>query len=125
MRLLLDSHILIWLMEADERLTPEARAIISDATEVFASTASLWELAIKAGLGKLDLDVERLASLLDTAGVSELQITRRHVLEVARLPLHHRDPFDRLLVAQAKAEIMRLMTNDARLSPYTDLVVRV
>ena len=125
MRLLLDSHVLIWLMGEDARLTAEARSLITGATAVFVSTASFWELSIKASMGKLRLDIERLADLLDAAGIQELQITRRHVLSVARLPLLHRDPFDRLLVAQANAEIMRLVTNDPKLAPYSDLVVMV
>jgi len=80
---------------------------------------------IKSDVGKFRLDIDRLAELLDAAGIQELQITRRHVLSVARLPLLHRDPFDRLLVAQANAEIMRLVTNDPKLAPYSDLVVMV
>ena len=125
MRLLLDSHILIWLMAEDARLTAEARTLISGATEVFASTASIWELAIKVSLGKLHLDIERLVSLLDAAGIYELQITRPHAMAVARLPLLHRDPFDRLLIAQAIAEPMRLLTADAHLAAYSELVVTI
>jgi len=122
-RLLLDSHILIWLMGDDARLTAEMRALIADATEIFASTASIWELAIKASLGKLHLDIERLAVLLDAAGIYELRITRQHVMAVARLPLLHRDPFDRLLVSQAISEPMRLLTADPQLKAYSELVV--
>jgi PIN domain nuclease of toxin-antitoxin system len=124
-QLLLDSHILIWLMGEDARLTREARALIADATAVYASTASIWELAIKVGLGRLSLDIERLAGLLDTAGISELGITRQHALAVARLPLLHRDPFDRLLIAQAITEPMRLLTADPQLKAYSDLVITV
>ncbi len=123
MRLLLDSHVLIWLMEDDARLTAEMRAVITDATEVFASTASLWELAIKVSLGKLHLDLERLAGLLDAAGICELAITRQHAMAVARLPQLHRDPFDRMLVAQAISEPMRLLTADPQLQAYSELVV--
>jgi len=124
-RLLLDSHILIWLMAGDARLKAEARDAISGAMEVFASTASIWELAIKVSLGKLHLDIARLASLLDVAGIHELQIARQHVMAVASLPLLHRDPFDRLLVAQAITEPMHLLTADARLAAYSELVVAV
>ena len=125
MRLLLDSHILIWLMEEDARLTAQARAMIDGATAVFASTASIWELAIKVSLGKLHLDIERLAGLLDAAGIRELQINRQHVIAVARLPLLHRDPFDRLLVAQAICEPIRLLTADPQLAAYSELVVTI
>ena len=123
MRLLLDSHILIWLMEDDARLTAEMRAFIAGATEVFASTASIWELAIKASVGKLHLDVERLAGLLDAAGIGELPITRQHAIAMASLPPLHRDPFDRLLVAQAMSEPMRLLTADPQLAAYSELVM--
>jgi PIN domain nuclease of toxin-antitoxin system len=122
-RLLLDSHILIWLMAEDARLTAEARASIAGATAVFASTASLWELAIKGSLGKLRFDLERLGGLLDAAGIQELQITRQHVMAVAHLPHLHRDPFDRLLIAQAMTEPMHLLTADAKLSEYSELVI--
>ena len=123
MRLLLDSHILVWLMKGDTRLTPEMRTLIGNATKVFASTASIWELSIKSSLGKLRLDVERLCSLLDRAGIEELQITRQHVMAVTRLPHLHRDPFDRLLIAQAISEPMRLLTVDPQLKAYSELVV--
>lgn len=125
MRILLDSHILVWLMAEDARLTAETRAMISGANAVFASTASIWELAIKVSLGRLHLDIERLSGLLDAAGIHELQITRQHVMAVARLPLLHRDPFDRLLIAQAITEPMRLLTADRQLAAYSELVVTV
>jgi PIN domain nuclease of toxin-antitoxin system len=124
-RLLLDSHILIWLMEGDARLTTKARDLISGAGAVFASTASLWELAIKASLGKLHVDVERLGGLLDAAGIDELQVNRRHAIAVARLPLLHRDPFDRLLIAQAITEHFQFITADPGLSAYSALVTVV
>jgi PIN domain nuclease of toxin-antitoxin system len=124
-RLLLDSHILIWLMEDDARLSDEMRRIIFGAAEVFASTVSIWELAIKVSLGKLKLDVERFAGLLDAAGIKELPMTRQHAITVSRLPLLHRDPFDRMIVAQAISEPMRLLTADAWLGPYSELVICV
>ncbi len=123
MRLLLDSHILVWLMAEDMRLSAEARTLISSATAVFASTASIWELSIKVSLGKLRLDIEGLAGLLDAAGICELQITRQHAMAVARLPHLHRDPFDRLLIAQAITEPMRLLTADPQLAAYSELVL--
>lgn len=125
MRLLLDSHILVWLMQKDTRISTETRALISGATAVFASTASLWELAIKVSVGRLRLDVESLAGLLDAAGINELQITRQHAMAVARLPHLHRDPFDRLLIAQAITEPMRLLTADPQLAAYSELILTV
>jgi PIN domain nuclease of toxin-antitoxin system len=124
-RLLLDSHILVWLMQKDTRISTETRALISGATAVFASTASLWELAIKVSVGRLRLDVESLAGLLDAAGINELQITRQHAMAVARLPHLHRDPFDRLLIAQAITEPMRLLTADPQLAAYSELILTV
>lgn len=123
MRLLLDSHILIWLMDGDARLTAPMRDLIVRATEVFASTASIWEIAIKDRLGKLHFDIERLCSLLDEAGIKELQISRQHAMAVAHLPLLHRDPFDRLLIAQAISEPMQLLTADPQLQAYSKLVI--
>jgi len=119
---LLDSHILIWLMDGDARLTQETRNLIASAVVVFASTASIWELAIKASLGKLRLDVNRLAVLLDAAGIGEMEIARRHVIAAAALPSHHGDPFDRLLVAQAISEHLQFITADPKLAAYSGLV---
>lgn len=99
MRLLLDTHILIWLMEGDSRLSLQAHTLIDGAEEVFASSASIWEIAIKARLGKIKTDPEKMTSLLDTAGVTELPVSSRHAAATAKLPLLHRDPFDRLLIA--------------------------
>jgi PIN domain nuclease of toxin-antitoxin system len=124
-RLLLDSHILIWLMDGDARLTQEARNLITSGLVVFASTASIWELAIKASLGKLRLDIDRLAILLDAAGIGEMEIARRHVIAAAALPPHHGDPFDRLLVAQAIAEHLLFVTADPKLAAYSGLVTVV
>lgn len=125
MRLLLDTHILLWLMSGDRRLTARARSQIVAASEVYASSASIWEIAIKWKLGKLPQHPGMVAAKLDVAGLHELPVTNAHVLATADLPLHHRDPFDRLLIAQAQSESMRLLTADARLAPYSDLVVRV
>ena len=122
MSILLDSHILVWLMDDNPLLTPPAKSIIAAESQVFVSTASIWELSIKTGLGKLRMDIVRLVSLLDLAGISELQISRQHAMAVSSLPLHHRDPFDRMLIAQAVSEHMRLLTADPQLRVYSDLV---
>lgn len=125
MRILLDTHILVWLMEGNPQLKPRSRALIESAEEIFASSASVWEIAIKAPLGKIKTDPEMLASLLEQAGIVELPVTNKHALAVCKLPLLHRDPFDRLLVAQAIAEPMRLLTADAKLAAYSHLVITV
>lgn len=125
MRLLLDTHILLWLMANDRRLTQAARGTMQRAAEVYVSTASIWEIAIKWQLGKIEEDPELVTSRLEPAGLRELAVTNAHALATARLPLLHRDPFDRLLVAQAEAEDMRLLTADPRLEGYSERVIRV
>ena len=128
MRLLLDTHVLIWALIDPDRLKPSLRTILEDpGQEVLFSAASLWEIAIKAALGRADFNVapgEILVAALET-GFVELPVRSAAALAVADLPLHHRDPFDRLLVAQALAEPARLYTDDAALEPYSELVVRI
>ena len=125
MRLLLDTHILIWFMEDDPRLSAKARGLIDAATAVFASSASIWEIAIKARLGKIKTDPEEMVNLLTLAGLIELQVANRHAIASARLPLLHRDPFDRLLVAQAITEPLHLLTADPHLAAYSELVIPI
>lgn len=122
MRVLLDTHLFLWTVGVSSRLTPSSRAAIEGADEVYVSAASLWEIAIKAGTGKLQADVSRLIAEVDASGFLELHVTAEHAAFVAQLPPHHRDPFDRLLIAQAMAEPLVLLTADAQLAPYTDLV---
>ena len=124
MRLLLDTHVVLWLLTDSERLTLRDRALIGarDA-DCFVSVASWWELAIKESRGISALPV-RSSSLRDaalSAGVRELTITGAHALRVADLPLVHRDPFDRMLVAQALCEPMRLVTADAVVASYASV----
>ena len=123
MRLLLDTHALLWLMDDDPRLNRRARTLIDSAAEVHISSASIWEIAIKARLGKIEEDPEEIVERMEEAGLRELPISARHAAASGKLPLLHRDPFDRLLVAQAITEPMRLLTADAQLSAYSELVV--
>jgi PIN domain nuclease of toxin-antitoxin system len=125
MRLLLDTHVFLWSVTDDRKLTKAARKLILDANDVFVSSASIWEASIKAGLGKLDVDVDLLVSEIEASGFSELPVRAVHAAMVRNLPDIHRDPFDRLLVAQALAEPLRLVTSDGHLSKYTDLVITV
>jgi len=124
-RLLLDTNVVLWLMEENPRLRRSARSLIADAAEVYVSSASLWEIAIKWRLRKIEEDPQTILDQLDAAGLSELQVTNRHAVATGRLPLLHRDPFDRLLVAQAITEPMRLLTSDDQLLAYSELVIRV
>jgi PIN domain nuclease of toxin-antitoxin system len=120
--LLLDTHVLLWVMEDDPRLTASAHSLIVNASEVVVSSASIWEIAIKWRLGKIEENPEVVAEQLPAAGLKELPVSNRHALATSRLPLLHRDPFDRLLVAQAISENMRLLTSDVHLAAYSELV---
>lgn len=121
MQLLVDTHLLLWSVAASKKLPPEVREMLTDpANDVFYSAASVWEIAIKSGLGRSDFRVD-LPSLLQafvTAGFVELPITSTHAARVSTLPDLHKDPFDRLLVAQALTEPAILLTNDAQLGSY-------
>lgn len=125
MRILLDTHIYLWCLDNDRRLPKAARNRIMEATEVFVSSASLWEIAIKVKLRKLKADVEELISAIDESGFTELPITSKHIAQIGQLPDVHRDPFDRLLIAQMLSEPLRLMTRDAVLQNYSELVMLV
>lgn len=125
MRMLIDTHILLWILSDDPRLTPKARKTLQGATDVYVSVASIWEIAIKRGLGKIDVDVEELRSSIALSGINEIPVTSEHVLGLLDLEPIHKDPFDRLIVAVAKTEPMKLMTADRKVAAYTDLSVLV
>ena len=125
MRLLLDTRLFLWAVAGNPRLKPATRRFIESADQVFVSAASLWEIAIKARLGKIDADPLALVAAIDDSGFTELPVRAQHAAAVATLKLHHKDPFDRLLIAQALAEPLRLLTADAALVGYSDLVMLV
>lgn len=119
MRLLLDTHAMLWWISGNPRLGPVARGMIEDAgNEVLVSMASLWEAVVKQRVGKLEADLDKLVAALDEGGIATLGITTRHLHALAALPAHHRDPFDHLLMAQAIAEEAALLTTDSRLAAY-------
>lgn len=125
MRILLDTHLLLWSVASSRRLSREARSLILDtANEVFYSAASVWEVAIKSALRRRDFNADpaALVQALAQGGFSELPVTAEHAARVWGLPAIHRDPFDRLLVAQSLAEPMTLLTNDSALRRYGPLV---
>jgi PIN domain nuclease of toxin-antitoxin system len=122
MRIMLDTHVYLWWLQDHPKLSTEARTLIGDATEVYVSSASIWEASIKAGIGKLDVDVEALVAEIACSGFSELQVSARHVLAVRGLPDIHNDPFDRILIAQAICEPLRFLTHDGKLKGYSQLV---
>lgn len=122
MRILLDTHVYLWFLADSPRLPKKARTKISQADDVFVSAASIWEATIKAGLGKLDVDPADLVAGIEASGFVELPVRARHAARVDALPREHRDPFDRLLLAQALEEPMRFLTADGALAAYSELV---
>lgn len=122
MKILLDTHIFIWWLMKSPQLGNKAIELIETAEEVHVSAVSLWEAAIKTRTGKLDADVDELRSEIAASHFIELPMTMDHAITYARLPLLHKDPFDRMLVAQAITEPLRLLTADRKLADYTSLV---
>jgi len=124
-RVLLDTHLLIWALDSPDRLPAGVRDLIEDPdTDVLFSSASIWEIAIKTRLGRTDFAVrpERVATEAIDVGLAELQVGWRAAAAVADLPLHHRDPFDRIIVAQAMTQPAHLYTVDHALARYSTLV---
>jgi PIN domain nuclease of toxin-antitoxin system len=123
--ILLDTHIFLWLTANDPRLSAKAREMIEAEGTVFVSAASIWEIAIKVRLGKLKVDPADVIGEIEANGFIELPVYARHAKEVARLPMHHGDPFDRLLVGQAISEQMQFLKADPHLGAYSALVISV
>lgn len=121
MRVLIDTHLLLWALASPRRLPSKARQRI-ESSEVFASAASIWEISIKSALGKLQANPAEVLSGIEPAGFDHLHVTGEHAAEVSNLPRVHKDPFDRLLVAQALVEELILLTDDATLGGYGDCV---
>ncbi len=129
MRLLLDTHVVIWFLASSARINADVRTILVDRRNaVFVSVVTGWEMAIKSALGQLQTppDVRLwLPGELEASGFVVLPISLQHALAVETLPLHHRDPFDRLLIAQARVEDMMLVTADQWFSQYDVRLLRV
>ena len=121
MRLLLDTHILLWAVLNDPRLTRTQVSAISEG-ELYVSSGSIWEIGIKRSLGKLDVP-DTLFDYAKDAGCRPLPISWAHAEAAAALPMHHADPFDRMLIAQAQCEGLRLASSDGKLALYdVDLI---
>jgi PIN domain nuclease of toxin-antitoxin system len=122
LRLLVDTHCWLWYLLAPERLNPQAQEILREpGNEIFFSVASIWEIVVKFALGKLELPLppsEYIPNRIATLGHQSLPIRQDHVIRIESLPLHHRDPFDRILVAQAQVESLPLLTADGALTAY-------
>jgi PIN domain nuclease of toxin-antitoxin system len=128
MKLLLDTHIVLWAAGQPEKLSESARTLLTAPENIlFFSAASIWEIVIKRGLGRDDFKVDphRLRKMLVTHGYTELPVTAEHALKVETLPMLHKDPFDRLLLAQARAEGMLLLTIDASVLQYQESTLAV
>ena len=128
MNLLLDTHVALWAIADSERLPARARELISaPTTTVWISAATLWEIAVKHALGRGDMPVSATQALawFRESGYRILPVEAEHALAVEALPAHHRDPFDRILIAQALVEPLRLMTHDAIVARYSDTVIAV
>lgn len=119
MKFLLDTHILIWSLQDNERLSYQVRELINDANnEIYVSAASIWEIAIKSSLDKLNLSVDEIVKTLHHSDYFQLPITFSHTAKTARLPYHHNDPFDRVLIAQALVEELTFITHDDKIKQY-------
>jgi PIN domain nuclease of toxin-antitoxin system len=128
MKLLLDTHVLLWAAGSPDQLPPDARVMLEDtANELLFSAASLWEIAIKRSLGRADFQVDARVlrrGLLDN-GYLELPITSEHAVFIESLLPIHKDPFDRILVAQATVEGITLLTGDAQISQYPGPILKI
>ncbi len=122
MRLLLDTHVVLWQLSGSQPLGPVAIEEIQAADELLLSVVSFAEIGVKAAIGKLSVPADIRDRIIE-AGVQFLGLAPDHGLGVARLPMHHRDPFDRLLIAQARAEHLTIMTADARISAYDVMTI--
>lgn len=117
MRLLLDTHVVLWWLTDDDTLSADVKEMIDTEAEVFLSAAAVWEIAIKQALGKLTGPAD-LLDVLDRSGLVELPIRSRHAVDAGQLPPLHRDPFDRMLIAQARCEGLTLLSRDPQLRRY-------
>ncbi|MCC2624893.1 MAG: hypothetical protein K0R14_766 [Burkholderiales bacterium] len=127
MKLLLDTHVLLWVSQDHPNLAKQAKELIIDGNNyVYFSTASIWEIMIKKRVSKLDINIKTFVADLYKMNIFELPIEIEHILKLEELPNHHKDPFDRILIAQALAEPVKLITHDQALLAYSpDLVLYV
>ena len=126
MQLLLDTHILLWVMSNDKRLSKDvAKMILDSHNRVIVSSVSFWEISIKKVLGKISISLTDLKKSVEECQFELLPFTAEHCIALSELPLLHRDPFDRMLVAQSKLEPATLVTSDSALSGYGEFVLLV
>ena len=126
MNILLDTHILLWWLTDDRRLKKLERDLLIDSgNPVSISVVSYWEIVIKTANGRLEAELDEVLKAVDQSGFSTLPIHARHTRALADLPPHHADPFDRMLVAQAQADSLRLLTRDQKIAAYGPVVMLV
>lgn len=127
MRLLLDTHVLLWCLEGSERLPDKARQIISSADSVYASAANIWEIAIKISTGKLkiEIDPQDLVQTITDSSFEMLSITPEHALKLLDLQDFHRDPFDRILISQSLVEPLHFVTCDSLAAQYSGNIIQL
>ena len=124
MRILLDTHALLWWLGGDPRIERQAHDLIADpAHDILVSIASLWEIVVKVRVGKLEADIRDIVAAINAQGFETLEIRPEHLEELVRLPMHHRNPFDHLLMAQAIAEGLTLLSEDQHVSAYSVALV--
>jgi len=125
LKILLDTHALLWWLADDDRLGGNVRELIADpANDVLVSMVSFWEIAVKIRIGKLEADLDEIMEAVSTEDLMLLDITRSHYRTLMTLPTHHRDPFDHLLIAQAITEKAAFLSEDRHVSAYPVEVVR-
>jgi len=123
-KIILDTHVLLWALQDDKRLSTRGRECILDTKNVvIVSSVSLWEIAIKQTLGKISVSLQAVIDAVRTSGFSELSLSFQHCAHLLSLPQKHRDPFDRMLIAQSLVEQAKLLTHDSTLAGYSDQVI--
>ncbi len=119
MNYLLDTHTFLWWVNNDKQLSSTSESIIREGSNrIFISLASQWEIGIKTSINRLEFPMDQLESTIDHNGFEDLAITSRHIIETTQLPMHHRDPFDRMLIAQARIESLTLISKDTLFPNY-------
>ena len=124
MKILLDTHALLWWLSGDGQLGPQARDLIAEpANDILVSVVSLWEIQVKARIGKLTADMQEIIDEIDAQAFKLLPIKMEHLLRLGTLPAHHRDPFDHLLIAQAITEAATVLSEDRHMPAYPVLLL--
>jgi PIN domain nuclease of toxin-antitoxin system len=127
MRILLDTHILLWFLNDSTELSPKSISLLKEADEVYASTVNIWEIVVKYSIGKLRIkfQVHNLLDIINDSGLKILNIKPEHALKLVDLENYHKDPFDRLLISQSLVEPLHLLTSDSLIAQYKGNVIKI